>query len=277
MNRLYTAPQAEAAVRRSMELGFLVDIEFIFGYPGQTMDGWLSTMEAAVALEPDEIQLYRLKVKPYGLRTGTIARQFAAEPGRFVSDEETLRMKQAAHSLLRAAGYDERLIRVFSRDPKVYSHYAQSQCCTLKDIIAFGSSARSGFSDRASINAQDPRRYCELAEQGLLPIDRGAVRTPDDQLRWALILPLRSWLVYKKVYERQAGRPLDGLFRGKLARLRAHGLLEEDEKTLRLTPLGRFFAEEVCWQFYHPDYMPLPRAAFADGELNPYAEPEPGG
>ena len=37
-----------------------------------------------------------------------------------------------------------------------------------------------------------------------------------------------------------------------------------------LTEKGRFFADEVVIQFYHPGYIPFPRSAYADGELSPY-------
>ena len=37
-----------------------------------------------------------------------------------------------------------------------------------------------------------------------------------------------------------------------------------------LTEKGRFFADEVVIQFYHPDYIPFPKSAYADGELSPY-------
>jgi hypothetical protein len=44
---------------------------------------------------------------------------------------------------------------------------------------------------------------------------------------------------------------------------------------LKLTELGRFFADEISLQFYHPDYNPFLKTAYAEGELNPFNDIEP--
>jgi oxygen-independent coproporphyrinogen-3 oxidase len=108
-----------------------------------------------------------------------------------------------------------------------------------------------------------------------LPISFGKIRSRDEQLRWALILPLISCSVDKSTFRRLTGESLDGLFRPKIGRLKALGLVNEDDRTLSLTRTGRFFASEIGYQFYHPDIMPFPRSAFAEAEMNPYRDAEP--
>ena len=225
MNRRYTARQAAAAVRLAQEMGFEVNIEFIYGYPGQTMPGWLDTVEQAISLEPDEIQLYRLRIIPYKGHEGTITRQFDADPAPFPSDEAITGFKQAAHTLLRGFGYEEHLHRVFSRKPAQHSHYSKGLTGTLQDTIAFGQSARISLHDRFGVNARDFTEYYSRLEKGLLPVSFGKVRTRDEQLRWALVLPLISWEVDKRAYKRRTGESLDGLFRKKIGRLKAQGLM----------------------------------------------------
>ena len=61
----------------------------------------------------------------------------------------------------------------------------------------------------------------------------------------------------------------------KIENLKRFGLLYEDDKILKLTNLGAFFADEVCHQFHHAKYMPFPESEYNDGELNPYRYPEP--
>jgi oxygen-independent coproporphyrinogen-3 oxidase len=275
MNRRYTAAEAVHVVRLCQEMGFAVNIEFIFGYPGQTMDDWLASMEQALALEADEIQLYRLRVVPYKGYEGTITKQYEKDPFLFPSDEETVRLKQAAHSLLRGLGYDEHLNRVFSKDPGTYSHYSKGLSGTLDDTIAFGQSARTSFHDRFGVNALDFAEYHASIEQGRLPVAFGKIRSRDEQLRWALILPLISCSVDKAAYQRLTGESLDGLFRPKIGRLKELDLIEEDARELKLTRTGRFFASEIGYQFYHPSLVPFPPTAFAEAELNPYNDPDP--
>ena len=56
---------AEEAIRRALKMGFKVNIEFIFGYPGQT---WIPGFRPYTGdgFGVQEIQVYRLEVLPIG-------------------------------------------------------------------------------------------------------------------------------------------------------------------------------------------------------------------
>lgn len=276
MNRHHDATEAVRSVELAQAAGFVVNIEFIFGFPGQTAQNWIEVINKAISLQPDEIQLYRLKIEPYGDRIGKVKNAFSTHRMRFPSRRETIAMKQMAVTMLESRGYNENLTRVFSKDPGIYSHYADNQCCKLYDQIGFGLTAFSSLRDRFALNTQDFNEYYAKIEKGELPLNRGLVRQPEDQLRWAVILPLKNREVLKRFYQRQTGTSLNDVFRNKIARLKAHGLVIEDEKTLRLTRMGRFFADEVCQQFHQPRYMPFPQEAYARGELNPFLDNESG-
>ncbi len=275
MNRPHNAQEAIKSIEQSRKAGFKINIEFIFGYPGQTLKNWTETMQKAVSLGTEEIQLYRLKIVPYGDHTGFIKEQFSKHPDEFVSAEKAIMMKQIAITILSENGYNENLRRVFTKQQEDFSHYADNQCCKLFDQIGFGLTAFSSLRDRFGLNTQYFKKYYSLIEQGKLPVDRGLVRSQDDQLRWCLILPLKNREVYKKFYQRQTGVSLNEVFRKKIERLKKFGLLYEDDKVIKLTALGSFFADEVCEQFHHPDYIPFPRSAYAHGELYPFADYQP--
>lgn len=55
------AVDAAAAVRKAKIKNLSLDL--IYGLPGQTMDGWKDTVEKALALEPDHLSCYGLKVE----------------------------------------------------------------------------------------------------------------------------------------------------------------------------------------------------------------------
>ena len=62
-------PQPAAIVRRALELLQFADfptlnIDLIYGLPGQTVDSWLASLEAALAYFPQELYLYPLYVRP---------------------------------------------------------------------------------------------------------------------------------------------------------------------------------------------------------------------
>lgn len=271
MNRHHGVREAEEAIANCKELGYQVNIEFIFGYPGQTLENWMETIERAIALDTDEIQLYRLKIEAYGDFQAPIKRLTQRQPDQLPTVEETLMMKQLAIDLLNENGYYENLRRVFTKQRKHYSHYADNQCCGLLDQLGFGLTAFSSLRDRFILNTQDFEDYYNKIDRGELPLNRGLVRNQDEQMRWAIVLPLKNRTVWKQYFEKIAGISLDRAFGDKIERLKSFGLLVEDEDKIELTKLGAFFADEVAQQFHHPDHVPYPRDAYSRSLLNPYS------
>lgn len=275
MNRPHNAEEAIKSVHQAQKEKFKINIEFIYGYPEQTLDSWVNTIEKAVNLGVEEIQLYRLKIIPYGDNTGLITKKISAQADGFIGLEKTMLMKKLAIIILSQNGYNENLTRVFSRNLKDFSHYANDQCCNLLDQIGFGLTAFHSLRDRFGLNTQDFKEYYSLIRQGKLPINRGMIRNTDDQLRWAIILPLKNRVVYKNYYKKITGISLNEIFRKKIENLKIFNLIYEDDKLLRFTERGRFFADEVCQQFHAPKYMPFPDTEYVRGILYPYNDFQP--
>lgn len=271
MNRSHNAAQAEEAVYAAKEMGFDVNIEFIYGHPGETFENWLDVMERAQKLPADEIQLYRLKVQAYGDYQGVVI-QNRKNPGRIPIPDfrETMMMKQAAADLLVENGFHENLRRVYSKQRKIFSHYAYNQCCNLYDQIGFGLTAFSSFRDRFALNTQYFEEYYEKIDNGMLPVNRGYKRDREQQGRWAIILPLKNRDVRKKDYKKVTGMELDDVFPEKKKRLIQAGLLEDQGDVLTLTELGKFVADEVAEQFNSVEFLPFQESDYEDGPLNPY-------
>ncbi|MBI4872777.1 MAG: coproporphyrinogen III oxidase family protein [Candidatus Riflebacteria bacterium] len=274
MNRPHDSEEAVEAIRNSMAAGLVTNIEIIFGYPGETMETWLDSVEKAISVDPDEIQLYRLKVQPYGDRTGTIVAIRERGLREFPGIENVLMMKEAAIRLLSRHGYHQNLRRVFSKKREIFSHYADNQCCGLLDEVGFGQTAFSSLRDRFGLNTDSIPDYYARIGAGKLPLNRGVVRTKDEQLRWCIVLPLKNRKVWKDYFLKLTGVSLNSVFTKKVERLKDFGLLQEDDRSIELTELGSFFADEVCQQFYREEHLPFPRHAYAEGPLNPYLDCE---
>jgi oxygen-independent coproporphyrinogen-3 oxidase len=271
MNRGHSADDVQRAIDACHDAGYDdVCIEFIFGYPGQTYESWMATLRRAIASGAEEIQLYRLKVVPYGDFDGVINKRRRLADEEFLPVDLQLAMKQASILALNEAGFEETLTRVFSKNPRHYSHYASDQCCKLHDQLGFGLSTFSSLRDRFSITPQRFAEYFELVERGVVPINRGLVRSQDENQRWHVILPLKNWKIHKKYFAMRTGQEINALYPKRIALLVEHGLLYEDDKIIQLTPKGRFFADEICALFYTEDYVPFPRENYAQGPLNPY-------
>lgn len=270
MNRHHTAVEALESIEESRKLGFKLNIEFIFGYPGQTLANWLNDIEMAMTLDIDEIQLYRLKIGAYGDYQGPIRELIEKKSEHVLTDKETLTMKKTAIDLLTSQGFRENIRRVFSKTVQDYSRYAWNQCCLLYDQIGFGLTAFSSLRDRFALNTQSFDDYYAMIAAGQLPVNRGLVRSREEQMRWAMILPLKNSFVQKSRFREVTGGESVDFFRSTLDALKLYGLLVEDDRRIQTTPLGAFFADEVVQQFHSPEHIPFPRDGYAPGPLNPY-------
>lgn len=271
MNRPHSPEMAEEAVRLAAAEGFHVNIEFIYGYPGETLDNWIEVMECAVELPVGEIQLYRLKVQSYGDYQGAINRLARGTGNRDIPDfQTTMLMKQIAIDILREHGFEETLRRVYSKDRRIFSHYAYNQCCNLYDQAGFGMTGFSSYHDRFDINSMHFNEYYQMIDEGRLPITRGYIRSKEEQIRQAIVLPLKNRSVIKSDFLKRTGVEFDSVLPEKTALLKQYGLLSDNGKIIKLTELGGFVADEVCECYNSNLYKPFPKDRFAAGPLNPY-------
>lgn len=271
MNRPHNTAQAIESVQNAVDFGFDVNIEFIYGHPGENFDNWIDVIDKAVHLPVGEIQLYRLKVQAYGDKQGIINTYSRGDKILDIPDfKTTMMMKQIATDILNEHGYHENLRRVYSKEKKMFSHYAYNQCCNLYDQVGFGLTGFSSYHDRFDINTQYFDEYYAKIDNDQLPITRGYTRPLDEQLRWAIVLPLKNRSVIKSDYFKKTGVEFDDVFRTKVKVLKEYGLIEDNGKVVKLTEMGGFLADEVCEHFNSDPYKPFPRERYADGPLNPY-------
>ena len=272
MGRIHTSEDAIKAIKQIRLAGFKsLSIDLIYGYPGCSLGNWIETLKTALSLDIDAYQLYRLRVVPHGAKVGVIKNYFDKSPEVFPNLEYTYIMKELGILISSQNDFKEISRRVFCKSPGHSSDYLKDHCDRLYDVLGMGISSWTNLGGRLFLNTgKGLERYYSYINEGKLPIARGKIRTKDDNERWALVLPLKHHGVSKMKYKEINGISVNEAFGEKIKRLKNYGLLEENEKILRLTEKGCFFADEVTIQFYHPDYLPFSKSSYADGELNPY-------
>lgn len=270
--RLHSSRDALDAVRQMRRAGFdNISLDLIYGYPGSTIKNWIETLKTAHSLDIDAYQLYRLRIVPHGAKKGMITNMFDVSPEEFPSVDEIYVMKELGILISSEHGFDERSRRVFCAKPEHNSDYLQDHTDRLSNVLGIGISSWTNLQGRFYINTgKNLADYYSYLNKGILPIARGKIKTADDQRRWAICLSLKHNGVSKTNYKTVTGMTIEDAFGEKISRLKKYGLVEESDDMLRLTERGRFFADEVVIQFYHPDYMPFLKSAYMDAELNPY-------
>jgi oxygen-independent coproporphyrinogen-3 oxidase len=272
MGRFHSSSNAVEAIDQIRRAGFdSLSIDLIYGYPGCTVDEWAETLDTAFSHDIDACQLYRLRIVPHGEKVGAITGAFDRMPAAFPSTKDIYVMKELGILAAAQGGLKEVSRRVFAKGPKHNSDYLTDHTDGLRDVFGLGISSWSNLQGRFFVNTGESlEKYHALIETGRLPIAKGQIRSADNEKRWAIAVPLKHHGVSKGRYRRITGEELATSFGRKIEALKKFGLLREDEDSLRLTEKGCFLADEVVIQFYLPEYLPFPKASYADGELNPY-------
>ncbi len=156
IHRRQKASQVEAALTLMREANFpTINIDLMYGLPGQTVESWLKSIRAALRFQPEEIYLYPLYVRPLtGL--GKTDREW---------DDSRLACYREGRSLLLAEGYIQVSMRMFRAshapivDGSVY-------CCQADGMVGLGCGARSytdslHYSYNYAVNDKEVRHILE--------------------------------------------------------------------------------------------------------------------
>ena len=139
IGRIHTPEQVGAAVAAARTAGFEnLSLDLIYGLPHQTMERWSENLAAAVALEPEHLSCYGLKVEE-----GTplfARRETAALPG----DEAQADMYLHTVEFLEQCGFAQYEISNFSKPGWESRH--NLKYWTLGEYLGFGPGAHSDFS-----------------------------------------------------------------------------------------------------------------------------------
>ncbi|WP_447973144.1 radical SAM family heme chaperone HemW [Nitrospira sp. Kam-Ns4a] len=231
--------RTRAAVAGAKAAGFgNVNLDLIYGLPGQTLESWLATLDEALALEPTHLSLYALTVED---RTGlqvAVHRSTVSEPDLDLQNA----MEAVAAQRLAAAGFSRYEISNYCRPGFACRHnllYWQDE-----DYLGLGPSAQSYLEGCRLGNLEGLTAWRRALDRGELPIAESARLSPAQRRREALIFGLRL----------TEGVPLDRLKRNGpedgladvLDRLARQGLIEGRAGRVALTEQGQRLADSVA-------------------------------
>jgi len=264
MGRVHTHADTLKAIEQIRKAGIdNIFIDLIYGYPDQSLEQWANTMLEAVTLDIEGYQLYRLRIKPHGDRPGNILKVYNKKAESFPEVNNIYLMKMLGLVISRDNGFDEQQTRIFAKKGNDISHYLRDSCCHLSDVIGVGVSSWSNLRGVFSLNVGDAnlQNYYQLVDDGKVSVNRGMVRTHDDEVRRRFVLPLKNSFVHKESFSRDTGETVENYFGETIARLKKTGLLDENKETVFMTRCGKFFADEVAMQFFNEKYLPFPELA----------------
>jgi oxygen-independent coproporphyrinogen III oxidase len=208
-----------------------LNLDLMFGVPGQTGDDLRRDLEDALAQEPEHISYYELEAKPGTRFThahgGGLARQAEAMEEYYEVVVQTLR----------ASGYRWYETANFCRPGRAAEH--NLGYWLGHDYLGAGIGAVSTLGLERRRNLSSLRRYLEAVEAGRPAPAELELLTADERAMERLMLGLRL----DRPIAVNGTRPL--LDPAAVDRMSREGMLTDDGKTLQLSDRGRFLADEV--------------------------------
>jgi oxygen-independent coproporphyrinogen-3 oxidase len=233
-----TAWRAFKALREAGVAG--INIDLIYGSPGETLKSWLESLDSALELGADHISAYCLSIDK-----GTpLARRVADGAVRAADEGLQCDMYMAGRERLESAGFEGYEISNFAK-PEARSVHNQIYW-SRGEYIGLGPAAHSFIGDQRWCNHRDVGRYCRAVAGGGDPVDWREVVTLEQALEETVMLTLRtSRGLDLELLERNWGRDsLRGIL-SRAAALEKEGLIAVSEKRLSILPAGYFVSDEI--------------------------------
>jgi oxygen-independent coproporphyrinogen-3 oxidase len=235
-----TISETEQAVVNARTAGFSnINLDLMYGLPGQSLASWTATLHSLLALDPTHISCYALTIEDHTKLARDIAKGLVPAP------DETLQieMETATESVLASAGFTRYEISNYARPGYDCRH--NLLYWTDGDYLGLGPSAQSYVAGCRFGNIADLDAYAGQLQNDRLPVTDRRVLTNEEQQRDALIFGLR---LLKGVPNNPAIE--DAGQRDILIQLTERGLIVNEHDRITLTPLGRRFADSVASELF---------------------------
>ena len=243
--RLHSADRARRAIDDARAAGYgNVSIDLMMWLPGQSLEQWQASVEAAIGAAPDHISLYILEVYPHLPLKEEIARHGWQQ----APDEVAADMYESAMSSLEGAGYEQYEISNVSRPGRRSRH--NLKYWTDGNWLGFGPGAHSTWDGTRWRNLSGTSDYVRAVRSGVSVRVDFRQLSADERLGDALFTGLRlNDGIDVENLSRQYGVDVLRRFGERLAPFSEAGILSIEDGRLRLTRKGMLLANEVMSVF----------------------------
>lgn len=224
-----------------------LNADLIFAIPGQTMATWRRSLDAAAALDLPHLSCYALTYEP---NTPLAVRR---RLGQVAPAEEAieLAMLRETRSILSERGYEAYEISNFARPGEACRH--NLVYWTGGNYVGLGPSAASHVEGWRFRNRRHLGEWESAVGAGELPTEEAEVLSPAQRAGELIMLRLRlrRGVDFADLRAR-TGLDARGAHAATIARLSGAGLLDLDERTMRLSDAGIAVADAVAAEFLAP-------------------------
>src|SRR6185503_7745643 len=234
LGRVHDSAQAEAAVAAARAAGFAnVNVDLMYGLPGDDAAGAVADLERAVALEPEHVSWYQLTLEPNTA--------FERRPPALPDDDFVAKIEEQGRALLAAHGYERYEISGYAQRGRRCLH--NLNYWQFGDYLGVGAGAHgkvtlpeAGHIARRA-KTRNPRTY-QLQAGNAAATSEERVATREQAALEFLMNALRLLDgTTVETFEARAGQP-EGAIGVPRAAAAARGWLSTEPDRLRATPSG---------------------------------------
>jgi putative oxygen-independent coproporphyrinogen III oxidase len=239
LGRIHGADEARRAVAAALHSFDNVNLDLMYGLPGQTLAMARCDIEEAVRLGVPHVSAYQLTIEP-----NTV---FWSKPPQLPQHDESADMQLAVEEVLRAAGYGHYETSAFARSGHRCRH--NLNYWEFGDYVGIGAGAHGKMSFLECITRhsriKQPREY--LLSKNSLIEDR---EVPAKEIPFEFMLnALRLIEGFEmKLFWERTGLQISSI-ESSLHKAENAGLLERDWRRIRPSARGRLFLNELLELF----------------------------
>jgi oxygen-independent coproporphyrinogen-3 oxidase len=195
LQRIHSADQIGQAFQMARAAGFdNVNLDLIYGLPGQTLADWEFNLEQAFALKPEHLSLYALSVEEGTPLANRIASGLLPQPDPDLAAE----MYSLAEERLASASYAHYELSNWASLRVSKDSVTEVLACRhnlkhwrVQPYLGFGAGAHSYYGGYRYSNVLRPEKYISRIERGSSPVEERHAIGPAESMAETMILGLR--------------------------------------------------------------------------------------
>jgi len=167
LGRRHSVEQAVSATQASREAGFEnVGLDLIYGFPGQTVETWLRTLEQALQFDPEHLSCYQLTIEE---RT-PLGRRYKAGEVTLPGEDLQYDFFMKTSEFLEGIGYIHYEVSNFAKEMQFASRHNQKYW-DHTPYLGLGPAAHSFRNNQRWWNYRSLDQYLSAISSGRLPVE----------------------------------------------------------------------------------------------------------
>jgi oxygen-independent coproporphyrinogen-3 oxidase len=250
LGRMHEAADARSAVEAAAQAAFeRISLDLIFGWPGQTPESWRNDLEHVVTWAEGAVghlSLYSLIVEPGTPLADAVQRGIVTVP----DGDQAADLYEQAIDFLACQGWSHYEVANWSRGADHESVHNRIYWRN-GEYLGIGAGAHGRIGDIRRMRHLLPATYIDAALSGAIVESNQETLGDSVQMGETMMLGLRLLQegVLDAEFAARHGQSLDQVFGDTIQRFCTQGLLERNDRGVRLTHRGLMLANDVCAAF----------------------------